>query len=408
MSECHNREINTNQLSWQVKLFLITLVCPPEIMFVVGSFRLSPYRIVLLLFFIPCFLKVFRGKAGGRLITDWLLFAYALWNILALSLNHNWPLALESGGILLVESFGAYLLARSFVRSEIEFSNFVKMLLIVVVLMTVVTVPESITGKNLLRPYIVHIDPRMGLNRAFGSFEHPILYGVFCATSVSLALYVPTGKFFGTIGYKLRTSWMVVATIMSVSSGALVAVIIQLVLAIWNKITIGVAGRWRLLSFVVMIMYFLIDLLSTRSPIRVILHRLTFSAHTAYNRLTIWEWGTKYNVAEHPWFGIGMDVWVRPSWMHSTSMDNFWLVNMVRYGLPSFFFLATSIIILLLTIGEKKTFTRRVNEMRMGWVFSLIGFIVAGWTVHFWNSLLVWFFFLLGSGAWMTQYKTKE
>ena len=134
MSEYHKEgEVGHKKLSWQVKVFIFALILPPEISFAIGSFRLSPYRVVLLLFFVPCFLRVFSGKVGERLLTDQFLFLYVLWNILALALNHNWSMALETGGILMVESFGAYLFARSFIRTEVEFSKFVQFAILVVI-----------------------------------------------------------------------------------------------------------------------------------------------------------------------------------------------------------------------------------------------------------------------------------
>ncbi len=38
------------------------------------------------------------------------------------------------------------------------------------------------------------IDPRMGLERTFGPFDHPILYGVFSAAAFSLAWHVVAEK----------------------------------------------------------------------------------------------------------------------------------------------------------------------------------------------------------------------
>jgi hypothetical protein len=189
---------------------------------------------------------------------------------------------------------------------------------------------------------------------------------------------------------------------MSVSSGPFAAVAVQYILAAWGRIARSIPGRWRILSFILVIMYIVIDLFSNRTPIKVILSYLTFSPATAYGRLLIWEWGIYHNVVYHPVFGIGFDDWVRLKWM-SPSMDNFWLVNMVQFGLPAFFFLAAGILQLLSKVGKQTFSSTTMQGIKKGWLFSLIGLIIAGCTVHFWNILYAWFFFLLGSGAWIVS-----
>jgi hypothetical protein len=393
------------KLPWQIKLLALTLLIPVEASFYVGDFRLTFYRLLLLLAIFFCFRLVFSNKAGGVLITDKLLVGYSLWLLLSLYINHNFMVMLQSGGVLVLESFGAYLLARAYVRNEQDFRNFVKLFFLIVVGLSFFTIPESLTGYNFFKPGAGHIDPRFGLERAYGPFEHAILYGVFCASIFSLCLYVVTKSFNERTWAK--AGWVAAASFVSVSAGALAAVMVQLILHIWERITRRWVFRWRIFTFLLLVAYVVIDLLSNRTPIVVLLHRLTFSAETAYNRLLIWEFGTKLNVAEHPWFGIGFADWVRPSWMHSGSMDNFWLVIMVRHGLPTFTLLATGIICLLFLVG-RNNLPEKLKPLRLGWLFSITGMIIAGSTVHFWNTLHVWFFFLLGSGAWLATVKSDQ
>lgn len=400
-------EANIRSLPWQLRLFLITLILPVEASFYVGSLRLTPYRILLLITFIPCLQAVFSKERGNILPTDWLLLGYSIWMFLALAVNHGSSVALKSGGISMLESYGAYLITRRFIKNEKDFKNFAKLLIFIVCGLSLFTIPEALTGFNIFRPDISHIGKRMGLYRAFGPFDHPILYGVFCASAVSLSLYIsfketPNNK------HLFRTGWVIVAAFMSVSSGALADVVVQLILIIWNKISAGWQNRWRLFIGLLIFAYFFVDLFSTHGPIYVLLDRLTFSSYTAWNRLIIWEWGTSHNVAVHPWFGIGFSDWVRPIWMHNASMDNFWLVVMVRFGLPAFGLLSAGILHLLFSVGRKTLVDDTIKRMRLGWAFSVIGMIIAGTTVDFWNSGYVWFFCLLGSGAWFLSSHSEE
>ena len=74
---------------------------------------------------------------------------------------------------------------------------------------------------------------------------------------------------------------------------------------------------------------------------------------------------------------------------------------MVRFGLPAFAFLAAGGLILMFKVKNNNFLSPTAQLMRTAWGFSIIGLIIGGCTVHFWNQSHVWFFFLLGSGAWM-------
>ena len=46
---------------------------------------------------------------------------------------------------------------------------------------------------------------------------------------------------------------------------------------------------------------------------------------------------------------------------------------------------------------------KELNRFRMGWLAIMVGLAVSGVTVHFWNALFAYFFFLIGTGVWMTR-----
>lgn len=391
------------KLPWQIKVFLFTLIVPVESSFQISALRLTPNRIFLLLLFFPCFKAVFSGHVGPRVKTDWLILLFVFWVILALISNHGLATGLESGGIFLLESLGAYLIGRSLIISEDNFRKFTRTLILIIIGLLIFTIPEALTGYNYLRPSAGHSDQRFGLYRAVGPFEHAILYGVFSASAFSLSFFHSKNDPAQKSWRLLKTGCIGLATFLSVSSGPLIALLTQFALIIWAKFTKGSSASWKLLGFFIIILYFAIDLVSDRNPIRAIITKITFSSHTAYTRLIIWEWGLRENVLEHPWLGIGFSEWVRPEWL-SSSVDNFWLVTMMRYGLPAFFFLAFGIVSLIVSASNNSALPNSTaNPFLNGWRISMLGLIVAASTVHFWNSLFVWFFFLLGSGAYMAQ-----
>ena len=102
-----------------------------------------------------------------------------------------------------------------------------------------------------------------------------------------------------------------------------------------------------------------------------------------------------------PFFGIGLNDWSRPIWMGS-SVDNFWLLWAMRYGLVGFLLLALPILLILYQ-GHQAGFLRRrgLANCRKGYVFSIIGVSTALATVAFWGGAYAMLCFLIGSGVWM-------
>ena len=92
----------------------------------------------------------------------------------------------------------------------------------------------------------------------------------------------------------------------------------------------------------------------------------------------------------------------------SDSMDNFWLVTAVRYGLPALIFLVAAIVTLALRQARVNASDVEVNRHRMAWLTITIGIAVSGITVHLWNAVFAYFFFLVGTGAWMAYPDTSS
>jgi hypothetical protein len=87
----------------------------------------------------------------------------------------------------------------------------------------------------------------------------------------------------------------------------------------------------------------------------------------------------------------------------SDSMDNFWLVIAVRYGLPALALMLALMLGLIWTVAQRKGVPDSWRRARHAWAFTLFGITVAAATVHLWNALFVLFIFLIGSGAWLAD-----
>ncbi|MGY4594568.1 hypothetical protein ACVWXL_002314 [Bradyrhizobium sp. GM22.5] len=87
------------------------------------------------------------------------------------------------------------------------------------------------------------------------------------------------------------------------------------------------------------------------------------------------------------------------------SIDNFWLVTAVRYGIPGFLFIAGGFLSVCFGLGRLKNLPFDVAQCRNGLIITLCGLAFAACTVHVWDAPYVLLMFLLGSGMWMFEHK---
>ncbi len=385
---------------------LVAMAIPSTASIQAGPLRLSPYRIVMLFAFVPMLLLFASRRFGRFLAADFLVLFYASWAWLSLTVHHGPEVSLESGGIYFLESVGAYLFGRCLIRDSDQFGRALRYCWLGLCLLLPFVLLECLTGKHLIqsvfaalqgRSFSSAIDTRAGFHRAFGPLDHPILWGVVSAAFIAPVWYYSAGPGDRVTVRRIgRTLVPFLCAVTSLSSGAVTVSLVQIGLIAWERATRRIRGRWWILTGGIVLLYIFIDMLSNRSGIRVFLSYLTFSPGTAYNRLIIWEWGFHHNAMEHPLFGIGMNDWVRPSWMHSGSMDNFWLVVAVTFGLPASIALITAFVLSIRGLGRRAA---SADPRRLGLAFSMIAIGLAGATVHFWNGSFVFVMFMLGCAA---------
>jgi hypothetical protein len=93
--------------------------------------------------------------------------------------------------------------------------------------------------------------------------------------------------------------------------------------------------------------------------------------------------------------------------MPTASIDNFWLFQAIRSGLPGPILLMLAFFLVVLAVGLKKNLDDKLVEYRTGFLLSMIFFFLTGWTVHFWGTAYVLFLFLMGSGVWILDAQVK-
>ena len=397
----------TSRLPFLARFYLLMTVLP--ILFNVGSLVLSGQRVLLLLLIMPLTFKLLRGAYGRLIWTDYFFFLYILWATVAIAVN-NPDRVLQNVGSTGIEFLGGYLVGRAYIRSMDNFLALIRFLAILVCITFPFAVFETLTGRPILIELlgkipgftsvaILNIEARMGLERSQVLFAHPIHYGLFCSAAFSLVFVGLKGLISTTRRY-LTAAIIGVCVFFSLSSGALLPILLQIFLIFWVYLLRDVRQRWVILLGIFSVIYVVIDLLSNRAPIGVFMSYATFSAHNAYWRGIIFEWGMM-NVWANPIFGLGLREWVRPFFMRKGSVDNFWLLNAMQYGIPGFLLLMTGYLPTLWWIGRRNfDADPRLWLLRRAWMFTFAGLTLTLCTVHVWTSIFSFVFFLFGAGMW--------
>lgn len=395
------------QLPLPAVLYLVSVVIP--IMFNAGPLLLSGLRLYLLVLIIPLMVQLFSGRFGRITIIDILFILHIGWAAVALAINNPDKVIAQVGSVGM-EFLGGYLVGRAYIRTPESFAALCRWVIFLVLCTVPFAIVETRTGRPIIIDTIqklpgvfsvadVNNDPRMGFERVQVMLAHPIHYGLFCSVAFSLAFVAL--KDLTTPGKRyLSSSIIMLSGFLSLSSGALLAIFLQLFLIVWAALFDKMRRRWWLLLGLGCLAYVIIDIVSNRSPVVAVLSRIAFSTHNLYWRTIIFEWGMK-NVWDNPIYGIGLNDWERPWYMYSGSMDNFWLVMAVRYGIPGFLLLALGYALGLFRVMRRNFDGDQILlNFRRAWIFTFLGLSFTLSTVHVWTNIYSFVFFMFGAGMW--------
>ncbi|WP_386685063.1 O-antigen ligase family protein [Loktanella sp. R86503] len=413
---------STGRLPPLVWLYLLAVILPAG--FNVGPLAMTGLRVMLLVMTVPLLVRLVMGHYGKVMIIDMLFIVHIIWATLAMAVN-NPDRVIENIGAAAIEFLGGYVVGRAYIRNMEDFRALCRALMILVLFSAPFALVETLTGRPILLEALRKLpgintvafntqDKRFNLERVQFGFAHPIHYGLFCSVAFSM-VYVGLKDWIGN-------AWRIIASIviagcgfLALSSGALLAIFLQIGLIAWATIFTPGKARWWLLVGLFALAYVVIDILSNRTPLQIFMSYATFSAHTAYWRSIIFEWGvanvigsTEKGIIGSPLFGIGLKEWIRPYYMYSGSMDNFWLVMAVRYGIPGF---ATVTLGYILGVARimRRDFdgNSALTQFRLAWVFTFLGLSFTLCTVHVWTSIYSFVFFFFGAGMWFITVDAK-
>ena len=377
------------------------LLVPEQFDVQIFDIYLPPYR----MFMFPATLYLLFSAIAGRLRFVWpdlLIVICTAWIWLASYMSSGEiSTAIEMGGSHTLDIAFAYFLARAAIQSPRDVRLFLIWVAPGLAISSLIVFQEAVTHVRVLQnvasditgvPNRMRDDVRLGFMRGAGPFPHPILAGLFLASFLPLYL---------SSGIRGWPKWAGIAAAVgaffTMSSAALLALIMGVLFWCYDWLSERFTNfSWKLFLAGSGILYATVELVSNSGFYSLMIRYASLNTATAYNRVLIWEFGTR-NIARNPWFGIGYDDWDRPDWMHSGSFDHFWLIMALRFGIPA------SLLLIAATVGGAslvalKSSSYRTEDARLlrSIAISLVIFALGAASVSLWLSILVWFFMLLG------------
>lgn len=387
-----------------VVLLVCGLLLPTFISIDIFGLRLPPYRL-LFLALLPFALVRLISRRDIRIQNfDVAIFVFALWQGMAYTISSG-AQGLTYGGSLAVEILGGYLIGRVYVRDLETLVATVRLILLSIMVAMSVALIDLIAGRpvlwELFHPLIggdppTEPDTRWGLRRGNATFDHPIHYGVYCATLFALIVRAEAELF----KRFLTGAVVALATFLALSSAPLLSIALQSAMLFWEFVTRRIAHRVGITLAILAGLYIGVSLIATRSPIMLLISGATFDPWTGVYRTMIWEHGLN-NVWAHPLTGLGLADWVRPDWMVASTIDAYWLVLTMRSGIPALLIVALALVLLLRKVARRGTASTDKKRRRLatGWMISILSLCVLGCTVHYWNGLHALMFFYIGLGG---------
>ena len=388
------------------RLIVVALLIP--LSFEVAGFRLTPSLLVMMALFPLLTAQYFKKVVVWRL-PDLLFLLFILWQGLTIFINNPDRVVAFTGQQALLTLAG-FLAGRLLVINKQDFYN----LIVFVGLASIISMPFALYESVFDDPIILRLiadytpfdtfsqnnyEPRLGLYRAQFVFTHPIHFGLLGALALVPFFYGLKGYL--SAGARFSGSMLIgAACFLSVSSGAVLSVIFQLVMFVWYKTFSRLQRPWRAVLISGGLVYAVLEVASTKSAFVAISSRLAFNSSTAYYRTLIWEYGTQ-QVRRTPIFGNGYNYWERPFWMLSSSVDNHWLFLAMVHGIPALLLFAGSIIYALLMVNRNNDGGPAVQRLRLAWTLTLIGFTMSASTVAIWGEIQLLFMLIFGAGFWM-------
>ena len=391
---------STKERSGGVTLALLFLVLLTPINLDVAGLALSPYKIFLLIMFWPWAARLISGYAGPVTWTGWLLLAFVVWTIVTLVYNNGiqrFPYA----SMVAAELFGGYMAGRILVRNISDYRRFIRYYLIALLFILPFAAYELFYSRMLVNDFLGSIfsvtrknyEFRYGLSRVQFGFPHSILFGLFCSLALASTYYLYVHSFFKMLP---RMALVIGTTLMSLSSGPMLSLVLQTVMIVWDILT---RGSWKIFCGLTVFAYFFLETFSNRGAVVFLVETMTLNPMSGWWRIHIWRHGS-LSVLNNPIWGIGLNDWVRPKFL-SGSVDNFWLLMAMRHGFPGISLLLLALALHIFAIIRIKNLPDEAKNIRKAYMITLAGLLFTLTTVHIWGAVTVMVMFYIGAGSFL-------
>ncbi|AKQ40993.2 hypothetical protein CP97_01405 [Aurantiacibacter atlanticus] len=395
---------------------------PPEVRLQIGDLQIYSYRLVILPSLIFVGAQIFAGRMRFSLI-DYLVILSATWSAFALTVVYGFSESLTPVATVFVDTVGSYLIARTAIQSLTDARRVLIMIAPAVFLAGAIMVIESVSHTLIARPFFARVfgpvfdytegptpttlyfrtEVRMGLLRSYGTFGHPILGGLMLLSL--LPAFVMSGirsapRILGVLG--------AVCGFFSLSSAAIMSLALAAGLIAGDAIKRRfVAIGWPVISGTVVAILISLHFVSSGGIINVI-SRLTINPATAYTRQQTWHYGLQ-SVENHPWFGIGRELFERPEHL-TPSVDAHFLAMGISGGAIPPLLLIAAVVMIMIGLGKRAVQAQSLLERNMfvGANFSILLLFFGAFTVTFFSDGKIWLMCLLGIGASLAGMKSAQ
>ncbi len=388
------RSAGAKSISPALKLIAFAFFLPEELSFYLFEFRLTLIRLVLFLLTPVLLVHFIQLLVSGRrhlVFSDILIVLTGAWMIISPAVVVDLTYSLHHSAPNAVEFCGSYLAGRVLLSERGQALSFVNLLCHVIAIVAFLGVLDILAGRSIIHDFLGpltgyrHIGEanRLGLFRAMGPLDHPIIFGTVCGFGFLLAVASPIRA----KGLTIAASGLGVLS--SLSSGPIQGVIFGLGLLAYDRILPRFRGRWLLPIGIGALGIGALYAFGA-SPALVFCH-LGLDCASYWIRVLEWNNSLPF-VLNSPWVGIAFQ------WMETAgeagrgnalgSIDSLWLFLALVYGIPGAVLVALSMVSAAcypasgrgvnLTMAESKI------AVTLGVLIAVI--VLVGFTVDFWEE----------------------
>jgi hypothetical protein len=385
-----------------LKLILLVLFVPPELSIFFGDLRFTLERLLLILLTPFVTVRLVQKVASGDyrfVASDLFVPLAALWMFVGPAVTYDMGYALHHSGPVVLEFLITYASTRVLLSGHGQALLFINMLCVLIVFVVMDAALDTATGTYITRELSSHVTGyldfrinsdlyRLGLLRAMGPIEHPILFGFTCAISFMLSIAV-----------KIRWRGFCIAgsalgLLLSLSSAPQQCTIMGLALLIYGRVLAGQHWKWHALeigagAFAILLF------VSTPTPFGHLFDLFTIDPQTAYFRLYIWNM-VGPAILQNPFFSV-----TATSYDYQGSVDAVWLYLALLYGMPCAILTGLSMLGSCSLPTDPGRAQLLPEESRLGNVLGIVIFMIVymGFTVDYWGITWILIGLLVGVRA---------